>query len=256
MPSKALVCIVALGLLSCGRAPSDPGKGLVGRWVHSDGKGVIEFLPGGAVVQTGEDEPGGTARQWVTAGSYQSWTDHDPGVLVYKAARVGREWGGSEWGGMWTLDGKGRRLFLTKDSLDTVLTRQDPVDSSAQKELIGLWKRAGAVPADHLEMGVLFSSGGIEVLVGKNPPWDAGTSGECGGWLCLAVRYEVRDGHVLEETDLLSPTARRRSRTFQVSGRELTIRQEGREDLVYRRASGGIPLTNLRLDLKAWEALD
>lgn len=241
-------------VLGCGRGPGSPG--LAGRWVDPDGQGVLELLPGGAVVQTGVEQRQGTAHSWVAAGSYKFWTDSNPGVLIYQSARVRSERLGLEWGGMWALDGKERRLFLTKDSMDWVLSRQDPEVSLVPKELIGLWKRVGSLPAGHVEMGVLFSPGGIEVVVGKDTPWDAGTSDRCDDWLCLALRYEVKDGHVLEETDLLSPSARRRSRAFEVSGRDLTIRQEGRQDLVYRRAQGGIPLADRRFDLKAWEALD
>jgi hypothetical protein len=105
-------------------------------------------------------------------------------------------------------------------------------------------------------MGVVFTPGGVEVIIGKDTPWDTETPGVCGEYVCLFAEYRLVDDHTLEEAASGPDQERHRTRTIQVGGDDLTIQQEGREDLVYRRVrSSGLPISNGRLDVGAWEAL-
>jgi hypothetical protein len=250
-----LLALSSLLAASCSSGKYDPASAIPGRWLgQAREKVALEFLPGGTLVKVSYGEGGRI--ESVGAGDYRFTSKQ---ILHYDLTSVGRR---KHWS-MHTstcVVGKEKLTFTVMEgdkAVHTGFDREDPPLSPAQAALVGLWKRAEPPEGDATEMGVIFTPGGVEVLVGQDTPWDAETAGECGEYVCLSAEYRLADDGTLEEAAIGPDQERRRTRTIEVSGDLLTIRQEGREELVYRRVrSGGLPVSDGRLDLEKWEALE
>jgi len=258
------------GVLAAACWPSGPAAppSIEGRWVAPER--TLEFLPCGLLVEDFElvresliGEP--TTELHVRAGTYRLEKQN---LVVYDLTSVGRGPHAGRDNFIWSVDDARRKLALAKDGV-VVFTRDDPVLSPAQKSLVGLWKRVDAQGSDGLDAGLVFTAGGIHVVVGKSSPWDPQSRGDCelawprGGdgatdLLCLAARYQLTGEHTLEQT---SPAprdpanVRHRTLWVEVVGDDLTLRAPDGATRLYRRACAGVPVRASRLDLAAWEAV-
>jgi len=278
MTRPALPCwILAItSCLGCGDRPagSPPrpappevhaGSPLVGRWVAADGRKVLEFLPDGTLVEllTLETErttrkPDGTIEKaplLVERCSLGTWRRPGEGTLAWDLVQVGGITIRSD-AARCQIDESGQTLTLTPvgdsgDDLREILKRRD---LDAASELPGLWRRVGNETNDRVDMGVLFTPGGLSIVIGKNSPWDATSSTGTSGWLCYFAHYEVQEGGNLREVRPDLPE-RPRTRGFRIEGSRLAFVREGFPGRTYERVAGPLPLHGRDLDVQAWDAL-
>lgn len=262
----ALIAVLGASACSASRPTSPPS--IEGRWVTPER--TLEFLPCGLLVEDFDlvrESAVGEAKTelHVSAGTYRLEKNN---LVVYEMTSVGRGPYPNRDNFVWSVDDARKKLALDKNGV-FVFTRDESVLSPARKALVGLWKRVDPQAGDGLDSGLVFTAGGIHVVVGKSSPWDPQSPSDCAlAWrtdgnratdlLCLAARYELTDDHTLEET---SPTpndpakVRHRTRRVEINGDDLTIHAADGAPRAYRRVCAGVPVRASRLDLAAWEAV-
>jgi hypothetical protein len=219
--------------LAPGCGDNDRGSAIQGRWVEPNWKSALELLEGRTVVRVPFEAGNG-----IIAGSCRIAEKSVP-LLFMKLSNVGSR--AHHEGDAVGFAVTNRELTLIRDRRSTVFRREDPPLSPAQKALVGLWKREMAPNAGEVTGGVLFTPGGIEIVIGPDSPWGEQGPGDCAIVLCVSARYELKDDGTIDETGLGPAAGRARSRSIEVTGDRLTIRQPGWEDRIYKRVVGALP---------------
>ncbi len=206
---RSLVLVLLALSFACGKdaAPTGPpapqslpkepyaGSPLVGRW-SADSR-TLEFLADGTVVDlvwydtersTRQDD--GTFKTETVpyfechAGRFRVEGDR----AVYSVVRVGSD---AHREGGWTWSIEGATLSLEEDGKRVELVRDDPETSPAAQSLVGLWRRDGEISAEYADLGLLFTPGGLLIVVGKCSRGGIGWGVSSIGWLCTFATCEV-----------------------------------------------------------------
>lgn len=235
---------------------------LTGRWQATTTARIIEFLPDHNLVVLDEEPTVRYVRQPDKSFLKEPVTNHVARVGVYELlpenqlrAQLITGTQSHTRPATWTYRLAGDEVTITEAGTNTVFRRADLPVADAQRPLIGLWRRTGNLPFGYVNMGILFTPGGLGIYIGRSSPWDERSGGGSAGFFCQLVRYRVTEAGKLHETDLQSTPPRHRERDFRITGHRLQLGPSGPYSLHYDQVCGSFAFLDGQFNVQHWLAL-
>lgn len=258
---RGMRVLIVLGMCA---ANADGEWDGVGRWQTPAGDRVAEFLADGNLVLVFHEptvryrrQPDGSRVEepftnLVThVGIYDAQAD---GTLRMELATDGQSHARQQFCRL-SFDESRHTMATENGGTNTVWIRADMPVAAAQRPLVALWRRTGNLTTDYVNMGLLFTPGGLSVHIGRNCPWDARSSKGVAGFFCRVVRYEVTEPGELLETELQGFTPRQRTLSFRLQGHRLQIAWGDGHGWQYDRVTGRFAFLQGMFDVQHWMQL-